>query len=119
MGQCWYALLYDYILGGWVQRLARCGVPVYGVNLTGWNMWESWWLMNPNTGNCPTVLSIRSLNIMLYDPGTGQPVPFTDSPPDYGQLGPSGTCWENGTYTFASPIPGFAPNTWRGNTPNP
>lgn len=117
MGQCWYAHLYDYLLGGWVQRLARCGTPVRQSPSLGWTMWESWWLMN--TSSCPSVSSIRSLDIVLYSPSTSSPVPFTDANADYSPLGPSGTCWLNGVYSFASPVPGLSVNSWRGNTPNP
>jgi len=117
MGQCWYAHLYDYLLGGWVQRLARCGTPARQSPALGWTMWESWWLTSTST--CPSMPSIRSLDIVLYSPSTGAPVPFTDAKADYSQLGPTGTCWQNGIYSFASPVPGLPVNSWRGNTPNP
>lgn len=116
MGQCWYANIYDYLAGGWVQKLARCGQPQHGWGNTGWTMWESVFLTN---GACPTLPSIRSLDIMLYDPNSGTPTPFTNWPSDNVQLGPYGTCWPSGPYTFVSPVPGVAANSWRGNTPNP
>lgn len=116
MGQCWYAHLYDYLLGGWVQRLARCGTPARQGSALGWTMWESWWLTNTST--CPSLPSIRSLDITLYHPTTGAAVPFKNAPYDYSQLGPTGTCWQNGVYSFASPVPGLPANSWRGNTPN-
>lgn len=117
MGQCWYAHLYDYLLGGWVQRLARCGTPVRQSPALGWTMWESWWLTN--SSSCPVMPSIRSLDIVLYHPNTGAAVPFTSASSDYSPLGPTGTCWQNGNYSFASPVPGLALNSWRGNTPYP
>jgi hypothetical protein len=63
--------------------------------------------------------SIRSLDIMFYDPDAFIPVPFTNYPSDYSQLGPSGNCWVTGYYTFESPITGLGNNNRRGNTPNP
>jgi hypothetical protein len=116
MGQCWYGLIYDFNAGGWVQRLQSCGMPLHGWGNTGWTMWESHHL---TSGTCPTLPSIRSLDIMLYDPQSSTPVAFTSWPNDYVQLGPYGNCWPSGPYTFSSPVPGLATNSWRGNTPNP
>jgi hypothetical protein len=70
-------------------------------------------------GTCPNLLSICSLDIMLYDPQSGTPVPFSNRPADSSTLGPYGSCWPSGPYTFVSPVPGQAANSWRGNTPNP
>lgn len=86
MGQCWYANIYDYILGGWVQKLSRCGIPVHNWAYVGWTMWESWYLTNSTI--CPTLPSIRSLDIVLYDPYTASPTPFTNWPSDIGPNGP-------------------------------
>jgi hypothetical protein len=119
MGQCWSANLYDYILGGWVERLNRCGTPQHGHGTTGWTLWESWYLAQ-SAATCPSLPSIRSFEVMLLDPNTGLPVPFTDWPNDFSQHGPQGVCWESpGPYTFTTPIPGLSANSWRGNTPNP
>jgi hypothetical protein len=115
-GQCWYATIYDYLLGGWVQKLQRCGAPLHSFGATGWTMWESWYLTN---GACPTLPSIRALDISLYDPQTSNPVPFSDWPSDYSALGPYGVCWPSGPYSFESPIAGLGANSWRGNTPYP
>lgn len=116
-GQCWYAHIYDYLLGGWEQRLQRCGTPTHGAGDTGWTMWESWGLMN--NGRCVTLPSIRALDISIADPVSSGFAPFTDFPSDFSQLGPVGACWQNGTYSFSSPVPSLGVNTWRGNTPNP
>jgi hypothetical protein len=115
-GQCWYANLYDYLLGGWTQLLQACGTPLHGFMATGWTMWESWWLTN---GACPNMPSIRSLDITFYDPQSSTALPFTNFPTDYSTLGPFGSCWPGGQYTFDSPVPGQGANSWRGNTPNP
>ena len=115
-GQCWFATLYDFLLGGWVQKLQECGTPLTGYGATGWTMWESWYLTN---GSYPTLQSIRALDINLYDPQTGTAVPFTNWPSDYHNLGPNGVCWPTGPYTFESPVSGLGANSWRGNTPNP
>lgn len=115
-GQCWYANLYDYLLGGWTQLLQACGTPLHGFMATGWTMWESWWLTN---GACPNMPSIRSLDIKFYDPQSSTALPFTNFPTDYSTLGPFGSCWPGGQYTFDSPVPGQGANSWRGNTPNP
>jgi hypothetical protein len=119
VGQCWYGSIYDYLAGGWVQKLSRCGFPTHNWAYTGWTKWESHFLMHSTF--CPTLAipSIRSLDIVLYDPYTGTPTPFTNWPTDLAQLGPKGSCWVNGNYTFDSPVPGLSANSWRANTPNP
>ena len=118
-GQCWYANLYDYILGGWVQKLAKCGIPGHNGQRAGWSMWESWYLFPPYTGGCPKLPGIRALDIAFADPSTSSFVPFTDNPLDFWPLGPYGSCWISGSYQFVFPAPGVSPNSWRANTPNP
>ena len=122
-GQCWYAHIYNYEVGGWVQRLVSCGTSYSGTGNAGWTIWESWFTANDNV--CRTYPSIRALDIALADPDSAKFLPFTNYPQDHWNHAPNGMyCWSGpdiwGTiYTFEFPVPGLAANTWRGDTPNP
>ena len=116
-GQCWYASIYDYDAGGWVGRLVSCGIPFHGDAVNGWTMWDSWYVAD--NGRCPTLPSIRALDVSLADPGTSSYVAFTNYPADHADLAPSGRCWARGKYRFDFPVPGLAANTWRADTPTP
>lgn len=120
-GQCWYANIYDFLQGGWVQLMDSCGYPHYG-HTFGWTAWESVNLME--LGYCPTIPGIQAVDIRLgwaWPPPYfyGQWVPYTDFPTAYSFFGPTGLCWTNGTYSFESPVSGLPLNSWRGHTPNP
>ncbi len=86
-------------------------------------MWESWSIANDNI--CRTYPSIRALDVAFADPDSAKFLPFTNYPLDYWNYAPQGNyCWSApdiyGTmYTFESPVPGLAANTWRADTPNP
>jgi hypothetical protein len=80
-------------------------------------MWQSWYVAQAQ--QCPTLPSIRALDIALADPGSSTFDAFTNHPADYSSWGPRGGCWKSEIYTFDSPVPGLAANTWRANTPNP
>ena len=116
-GQCWSANIYNYEVGGWVERLQSCGTPYPGAGAVGWTMWQSWYVTQAR--QCPTLPSIRALDIALADPGSSTFDPFTNHPADYSSWGPRGGCWKSEIYTFESPVPGLADNTWRANTPDP
>lgn len=113
---CWYANLYNYNVGGWEGVFQSCGTSMSGWGNTGWTMWEAY---NMGEVGCPVLPSIRSMEIQLANPSTSQWVSFKNYPNDYAQLGPTGDCWYGGPYSFVSPVPGLASNTWRANTPSP
>ena len=115
-GQCWSANLYDYLQGGWVQKWSSCGASLVGTT-AGWIFWESWDMMDTNV--CPTLPSIRALDISLANPNYPYGwVPFHRYTSDYSAFGPSGYCWTNSVYTFQSPIAGLDSNSWIAKTPN-
>jgi hypothetical protein len=117
--QCWYGMIYNYQLGGWEQKVARCPAAVnYRPNASGWTMWESKNLVDNE--RCVTIPSIRANWIMLAHPQYSTWVPFTDYPADY-SLVLRGPCWSTGRYTFSTPAAGdmVAPNSWQAYTPYP
>lgn len=120
-GQCWYADIYNYTLGGWQEFLRSCGNPYHQAQNYGWTMWESWY--TADDGVCRSYPSIRALAIAFADPDSSKWVPITNHPSDHWNLTGGHYCWGQGgttpVYTFESPVPGLAANTWRADTPNP
>lgn len=129
---CWYAHLYDFLLGGWVQVLPSCKRPVsYSPGAFsgqyGWTAWESYFTIS-NT-NCVSFPAIRAMNIQYADPATSQFVPITSVPA--GNVGtPSisfSQCWYDpfvnttGPYvlTYPGTTLGLPANSWHGNTTPP
>ncbi len=85
----------------------------------GWSQWEAWYVANE--GNCPSIPSIRAMDIIYYDATDYMQHPITDYPGYIGRWPPIGDfpCWFEGIYTFDYPAPGLSPNSWKANTPSP
>jgi hypothetical protein len=114
---CWFGSLYNYLVGGWEQKMTSCGTTQIG-HSTGWTMFESYNLMD---FGCPTIQSTRASAVNFADPRPGPDwVPITDYPNDYSEGGSSyGTCFAQNVYTFQFPAPNVGPNSWLAKTPNP
>jgi hypothetical protein len=104
-GQTWYATLYNYQLGGWVTFYTSGGYTQSPYGTYGWTMFEDYNLMSNAT--CPTIPTIRSQIILMYDPSTGGGDFFNYLTSDIARM--NGTnfndCLYNSYYNFHSPAP--------------
>lgn len=119
-GSCWYAWIYDFDEGAWAPAIYECANPTSFApwGEIGWSIWESWYLVG-NPG-CPSVGSIRAVNILLLEPDSLTWVPVDDYPSDVFAPTGQGTCWTNnggnGPYTFTYPLSsgtGWPTNSWQ------
>ncbi len=115
---CWYSDIYDYLVGGWTQVFTSCASPnSYSPGgQYGWTFWESWGVAGAN--GCPSITSVRALEIQLANPQTGswQPLPASDQ-----NFSGNALCWTNvggSKYTFHFPgdAVGFSENSWLADT---
>ena len=120
---CWYGHLYNYTVGGWVQKWSSCGMGG-DIEGRGWTMWETYNLLRSSPLNCPSIPSIRAMDIQFAVRNPDWSLtwrPISDYPADVSRLPASGDwpCWYENIYTFSYPVPGLSANSWRANTPNP
>lgn len=112
-GGCWQGLLWNYSAGYWEQKAYSCGNNLSGWGTTGWTMWESHYMMD-QAQVCPVFPSIGAWHIVTVGTnGTYYSLGFGSQ----GPLGPTGLCWNNGTYTFN--VPASSSNSWIAYTPYP
>lgn len=104
---CWYAHLYDYLVGGWAQLLTSCTrsesfSPGAGDGLYGWTAWETHGLLAQ--GTCPTVSNIRAMHISVANPSTSdwEDLPTADQNL-FTTFAPCFTNFQGTPYTFTFP----------------
>lgn len=115
--RCWYAHLYNYTAGGHEQIMSSCGVmkntQVAEIQKYGWLMYESYNLWNSSIGACPTLPTIRAMDIQFAQSGLGWS-PITNDPTKYAKK-PDFDCWSNAPhYEMYFPARGLSANSWEG-----
>lgn len=116
-GSCWIAGFYDYVEGVYSIQYESCGVTQTGHGTKGWTMWETYNVMQNNTGpTCPSTPSIKAADIKVGTRSQPSNTPFDLYSGTFGTLNIDNPCFNNGAYTFVRPPPGFVRNTWQANT---
>ncbi len=106
----WRGMLYNFVLGGWEEKVSISGTNISGFGNTGWTMWESHFMMD-QAQVCPTLPGIQAAYLQLYINGKWSPLTTSNSEDT---LGPYGLCWTNDSYSFR-----LSPqlNSWLARTP--